>query len=141
MQVNERGNELYRDEDADQKAGIRRGDDRYHYDFEALPAADWRQFDTRQDASYFGVWVNVRERMIFTYCEGDRSLVVCPTLESFRAELEDAERFYGPAPAAATAIGADGTVTRYYDARPTADDDPDAKPRSAIARALTGDAG
>jgi hypothetical protein len=140
MTVNERGNEIYRDEDADQKLGIRRGPDRYFYDFKHLQPPAWRQFDTWQDAWYFGVWVNVRERKIFTYCEGDRSLVVCPTLETFRSELEDAEQFYGPAPAAAKAIGADGSVTSYYDARPTADDDPDAKPHSAIARALEGDA-
>ena len=139
MTINERGNEIYRDGEADRKVGLQRGTDRYFYDFEGLKHPEWRQFDTWQDAWYFGVWVNVRQRMTFTYAEGDRSLVVCPTLESFRAELEDAERFYGPAPAAATAIGLDGTVTKYYDPRPKADDDPDAPGRSAIARALTGE--
>jgi hypothetical protein len=120
VETNERGNEIYRDVDADEKLGVRRGTERYFYDFEGLDRAEWKQFDTDQDASYFGVWVNVAKRMTFSYTEGDRTLVVCPTAESFRAELEDAERFYGPAPYAAVGIDADGAVTKYYDERPKA---------------------
>jgi len=131
MTTNERGNEIYRDAEADEKLGTERGVDRYHYDFEALRS--WRQFDTNQDAWYFGVWVDVANMRTFTYAEGDRSLVICPTLESFRAELKSAEEFYGSPPPAAVAIGADGVITKYFDDRPTADG-----PRgsSALARAL-----
>jgi hypothetical protein len=116
---NERGNDVYRDQDADKLIGGR-GEDRYFYDFEAL-GAGWKQYDTKQDASYFGVWVNVEERKTFTYAEGDRTLVVCPTLDSFKAELADAERFYGPPPPMARAIDMEGRITEYYDVRPTAE--------------------
>lgn len=128
--LNARGNEIYRDIEADIRVGDTRPDrwasrdaycerdeaGRYAYD-ELLTG--WKQYDTNQDASYFGVWVNVPERKVFSYTEGDRCLVVCPTLESFRAELEDMERFYGPLPHFATAFDADGTVTKFYDPRPT----------------------
>jgi hypothetical protein len=132
-ETNERGNAIYRDFEADRKLGIHRGEDRYYYDFEALKG--WRQFDTSQDAWYFGVWVNICERMTFTYAEGDRTLVICPTLESFKAELANAAEFYGPPPAAVRAIGQDGSVTEYIDSRPTGDPDQDFGD-SAIRRAL-----
>ena len=117
VETNGRGNEIYRDEDADKMIGKRRGEDRYYYDFEAL-GKDWKQYDTKQDASYFGVWVNVAERKTFTYAEGDRTLVVCPTPESFAAELADAERFYGDPPPMAISFDMDGTRAEYYDVRP-----------------------
>jgi hypothetical protein len=118
VEVNVRGNEIYRNEDADAKLGVRRGDSRYFYDFGKLQS--WKQFDTEQDASYFGVWVDVPGRRTFTYCEGDRTLVVCPTLESFRAELKDAEEFYGAPPPMAIGFDANGARTDYYDTRPVA---------------------
>ena len=98
--------------------------DRYAFDFKhCKPEDGWRQYDTSQDAHYFGVWVNMNERLTFTYCEGDISLVECPTAESFKAELDNADEVYGKAPP--MAIGYDfkddGTVTRteFYDKRPS----------------------
>ena len=91
-EVNARGNLVLRDVDADAAIGIRSPGDRYGYDFG--PCRSWVQFDTRQDASYFGVWVHPESRRVFTYCEGDRVMVVCPTPETFRAEIEDAATFY-----------------------------------------------
>lgn len=116
-EINARGNEVIRGIDADAIIGSR-GGDRYHYDFGALK--DWKQYDTSQDASYFGVWVDVANRRTFSYVEGDRVVVLCPTLESFQAELADMERFYGPPPPAFIAIGHDGSRTDYYDLRPAA---------------------
>ncbi len=108
---NSRGNLVHR---------MRAGEDRYRFDFrECTPAAGWKQYDTEQDAWYFGVWVHVEKRMTVTYSEGDLTVVVCPTLETFRAELEDAAEFYGDPPPAFTTIGDDGVVTRYFDERPT----------------------
>lgn len=134
MTLNERGNEVYRDFDADKKLGIRsQREDRYYYDFTALKG--WRQYDTDQDASYFGVWVDVPNRMTFTYAEGDRCLVICPTLDSFKAELADAAAFYGPAPAACRCYGLDGSEQMIYDTRPTGDPD-QVFEAPAIARAL-----
>ncbi len=94
--------------------------DRYRYDFGICSREKgWIQYDTSQDASYFGVWVNVKYRQTFTYCEGDTTLVDCPTVESFRAELESMEEFYGDPPPMALVIDDNG-VTQVYDeqARP-----------------------
>lgn len=71
-------------------------DDRYMID--AAPdffSEGWQQFDTDQDAHYFGVWVNRSQRLTLTYAEGDWVLVECPTSETYRAEIEHACRFYG----------------------------------------------
>lgn len=120
-EMNDRGNAIYRDEDADRMiGGGRRGVDRYLYDFKlCTPELGWQQFDTKQDASYFGFWVNIEKRWTFTYCEGDRSLVVCPDVEHLRAELQNAAEFYGDPPPAAIAFDMDGTRTEFYDTRPT----------------------
>jgi len=110
---NERGNKVYR-------LHIGSGE-RYDFDFEiCTPAEGWKQYDTSQDAWYFGVWVHVEKRLTVTYAEGDVTVVVCPTLETFRAELADAEEFYGDPPPAFKVIDADGKITHYFDERPTA---------------------
>ncbi len=128
-EVNERGNTIYRDRDADRlvqfpKDGyvFGRPEDRYIFDFRVLSRANWKQFDTKQDASYFGVWVNLKERKTFTYCEGDRTLVVCPDDAHLKAELDNMVEFYGEAPPAWVAFGQDKsgqwTRTEIFDPRP-----------------------
>ena len=93
---------------------------RYPFD-ERLLKNGFRQYDTDQDAWYFGVWVHVERREVWTYCEGDVSVVECPTLEGFRAELQHMADFYGPPPPAFTVLDLDAkTVTRVYDTRPEA---------------------
>jgi hypothetical protein len=94
--------------------------DRYYFDQACPPKDGWIQYDTSQDAWYFGSWVNVKERKTVTYCEGDIYIVTCPTIESFKAELADMQRVYGDPPPMAVAFDADGTKTVYYDenARP-----------------------
>lgn len=70
--------------------------ERYVIDFaDEFTADGWEQFDTDQDAPYFGVWVNRGRRHILTYAEGDWTLVVCPTTESYNAEIKEACDFYG----------------------------------------------
>lgn len=70
--------------------------DRYEVDFaDDFNVEGWLQFDTDQDASYFGVWVNPRDFRTLTYAEGDWTLVECPTKESYLEEIRDAIRFYG----------------------------------------------
>jgi len=94
--------------------------DRYHYDFGQMTAKNgWKQYDTDQDASYFGVWVNIEKRQTFTFCEGDTTLVTCSTNEALQAELDDMADCYGELPHCAIGIGQDGSVTKYYDQRPT----------------------
>ena len=91
---------------------------RYHFD--TGRCADWNQYDTSQDAWYFGIWVDVSGRTILTYAEGDVTVVECPTVESFAAELSHMAEFYGDPPPAFVGIDSDGTVTHYFDARPVA---------------------
>ena len=117
MRTNKRGNIIYDNVEADQKLGRQYGA-RYGYDQLLLPAG-WKQYDTWQDAYYFGFWVNQELRATFTYCEGDRFYVECPTEESYHAELANAAEFYGPPPPAFTCIGKDSSVTHVYDVRPT----------------------
>lgn len=90
-----------------------RDSERYIVDFAPdFTAEGWEQFDTDQDAHYFGVWVNHRQRLTLTYAEGDWTLVECPTPETYRAELDDCCRFYGEG-RIATSIGMDGSVTIF----------------------------
>ena len=61
-ETNERGNKIRR--------GFVMGD-RYAFDFKHCTALKgWRQFDTEQDASYFGVWVHTGKRQVVTFAEG-----------------------------------------------------------------------
>ncbi len=91
--------------------------DRYYYDNRLKSEDGWEQYDTSQDAWYFGVWVNLRTRKTFTYCEGDLILVESPTQESFIAELKHMAECYEPARAFST-VDDDGTLTRHYCSRP-----------------------
>jgi hypothetical protein len=84
---NERGNTIFR---------THADTDRYIVDFaDKFKAEGWEQYDTDQDAHYFGVWVNPRSRMVLTYAEGDWSVVTCPTKESYLAEIQSMNEFYG----------------------------------------------
>jgi len=78
------------------------GEDRYRFDrLLCTKDAGFEQFDTDQDAHYFGMWVNREKRVTVTYSEGDLTLVLCPSAESFKAEIADAESFFGKKPSAA----------------------------------------
>ncbi len=86
-QPNKRGNWIYR---------TYASTDRYTIDFAADFAAEgWEQFDTNQDAHYFGVWVNRSWRLVLTYAEGDWSLVDCLTDAAYFAEIRSVIDFYG----------------------------------------------
>lgn len=78
----------------------------------------FRQFDTHQDAPYFGVWVNPRTRQTLTYCEGDWSLAECPDDAAYNAEIRAMSEFYEPG-FIAVAVGNDGQATRYEQDRST----------------------
>ena len=95
--------------------------DRYFFDTRVCTVAEgWKQYDTVQDAWYFGTWVHVEARQILCFAEGDLSLTVCPTQESFKAELAKMAEFYGDPPPAFTVIDTEeGTITKVYDERPT----------------------
>jgi hypothetical protein len=96
--------------------------DRLIFDNHCSAKKGWRQFDTDQDAWYFGIWVHMEGRVIFTYCEGDMILVECHTKEAFKKELDSLHEFYKVQPPAAVGYDMDGTRTEYYDKRPSADE-------------------
>jgi len=62
--------------------------DRYRFDCHACTAADgWAQLDTRQDASYYGNWVNPVTLQMVSYAEGDISHTECDSEADFIATL------------------------------------------------------
>lgn len=104
-------------------------DERYIVDFAPdFKEGGWVQYDTDQDAWYFGVWVSPPQKLILSYAEGDWNLTECPTEEIYHEELKRMAEFYGPPPPAFTTctgvqavdgkIAPAGEVTHYYDQRP-----------------------
>lgn len=54
----------------------------------------WRNFETAQDAPYFGIWTHEERRQIVTFAEGDLSVVECLDEAMFSAELFSMRAFY-----------------------------------------------
>lgn len=119
--INGNGNFVLRAEAADHALGVPRQPARYGYDL-MLIKRGYRQYDTHQDAWYFGVWVHLTDWIVFTYAEGDRTLVQCLNRDAMRAELADMAQCYGdPPPAFISLDPEDNTRTLYFDARPSVD--------------------
>lgn len=102
--INDRGNAIHRFNASAQRYVIDFADD--------FKPDGWEQFDTDQDAGYFGVWVNRRQLLTLTYAEGDWSLVVCPDAEHYKAEVQSMIDFYGEG-YVAKAIDADWQMTVF----------------------------
>jgi hypothetical protein len=69
--------------------------DRYLYDFKVCTIVKgWAQFDTAQDASYFGNWINPTTREWFSYTEGDTTLVRCADDAEFTAYVRQTFAWY-----------------------------------------------
>ena len=97
--------------------------ERYEYDFKLCQESDgWKQYDTDQDASYFGIWVHLEGRLVITFAEGDLSVVCCEDDAHLKAQLDSMAEFYGEPPPAFRVIDADGQQTHYFDERPTVGD-------------------
>ena len=77
----------------------------------------WEQYDTDQDAPYFGVWVNRTKFLTLTYAEGDWTLVVCPDIEHYNAEIGDANDFYDEGRIALVIDADSGVATSYHQDR------------------------
>ena len=93
--------------------------ERYHYDFEKCKRSDgWRQFDTSQDAWYFGIWVNPEKRQVMTFAEGDETLETAESEAEYHKHLAKMAEAYGDPPPAFKTIDDDGQVTHYFDERP-----------------------
>ena len=87
--------------------------ERYAVDFaDDFTSEGWEQFDTDQDAAYFGVWVNRTKRLVLTYAEGDWYIVDCANDERYNAEIKSLIEFYSEGYEFKT-IDRDGTPTTY----------------------------
>ena len=95
--------------------------DRYRFDFGyCAPFKGWKQYDTTQDAWYFGCWVNIKELSVVTYAEGDVTVKLLDNEESMKKELDRMQECYGDPPPALVALDLENkTVTNVYDTRPT----------------------
>lgn len=117
IRTNDRGNRVLRINDPSE---------RYLVDFAPdFTEQGWQQFDTDQDAAYFGVWLNPRLRLTLTYAEGDWTLVECPTRESYLAEVQDAIAFYGEGRIALVIDGDTGEGTTFRQDRAKFLDEPE----------------
>jgi len=99
------------------------GLERYIFDTNYCKSSNgWKQYDTHQDASYFGVWINLDKRLIITYCEGDISISYSPTKEILKTKLDKMNEFYGPPPPAFTCFEQNSlnqwTRTEIFNERP-----------------------
>lgn len=69
---------------------------RYVVDFcEAFFSEGWQQYDTDQDAEYFGCWINKLTLSVLSYTEGDWFYKQFASREEFNAEIEAWNKFYG----------------------------------------------
>tara|TARA_R100001510_G_C7652578_1_gene210438 strand:- start:722 stop:1126 length:405 start_codon:yes stop_codon:yes gene_type:complete len=83
--------------------------ERYCIDFGALQFG-WDQFDTDQDAPYFGVWTHDKQREVLTVCEGDWTLSTYDDDASYARALAQLREYYGKAPPECRVIGSDGKL-------------------------------
>jgi len=90
--------------------------DRYLYD-RMLERHGFEQFDTDEDAEYFGIWVSRERGLVFSYIEGDCTTVVCPDDAHFLAEIRSLSCAHPKVASFASTID-EGHVTRYFAERP-----------------------
>ena len=67
---------------------------RYTFDQVFTNKNGWMQYDTDQDAWYFGVWVCKSLRVVWTYAEGDISVEQFKTDEDFNKNIDHMNEFY-----------------------------------------------
>jgi len=78
------------------KRGFNSEIERYEFDLKHCSMnKGWSQLDTRQDASYFGNWVNPVTLQIVCFAEGDITNTTCADADEFKGELRKAFEFYG----------------------------------------------
>jgi len=103
---------------------IFRSNERYAFDFSDEYRNGWKQYDTDQDAWYYGVWYNPAKMQTLSYTEGDIYLVTCDNWTSFINEMAGLDSFHGnPPPAWITADG----ITASGLTNPKAYTDPNAR--------------
>lgn len=91
--------------------------DRYIVDYsEDFKELGWEQFDTDQDAPYFGQWVNPKTLQTLCYAEGDWTLIQCDTITAYNEEIQKCIDFYGDG-MIADVMDRKGAWTRYIQDR------------------------
>jgi hypothetical protein len=90
--------------------------DRYYYDEKLCFNGDYEQFDTDQDAWYFGIWVNKKTMTIVTYAEGDESTIQFENADEYNSEIKKLCEFYKETRYAAV-IDESGNQTNLYQNR------------------------
>lgn len=71
------------------------GGSRYKFDFKyCVGTRGFRQYDTRHDASYYGVWVNLKELSVVSFVEGEIYVKLLNSAEEMKNELHDMKIFY-----------------------------------------------
>lgn len=69
--------------------------DRYVFDFTHCGlTSDWYQYDTKEDASYFGNWVNPVTLETVSYAEGDICLTQCASPDDYAREIKEMDKFF-----------------------------------------------
>lgn len=92
--------------------------ERYLIDFATdFRSEGWQQYDTDQDASYFGVWFNHKSLLILTYAEGDWIMVLCQDAEHFNAEIKALNEYHLNGFICKTVDTETGEVTTYVQNR------------------------
>jgi len=87
--------------------------DRYLFDFNL--DGEWEQFDTEDDAAYFGVWLNKAKLRTLAYIEGDLIFTQCVDAAGYDAKISALCAFHQAAPAFVGIKPA--SVTKYYQDR------------------------
>ena len=71
-------------------------ENRYGFDWnDCSISRGYAQFDTREDAYYFGQWVNPTSRRLVTYAEGDVTVLVCDDDAEFVAQVRERAAYHG----------------------------------------------
>lgn len=92
--------------------------ERYVIDFaDDFGSEGWMQYDTDQDAPYFGVWVNPLKFMTLTYAEGDWTLIEATGTKGYNEEIDIMNEFYGEGKIATAIDPETGEVTTYHQDR------------------------
>lgn len=93
-------------------------DEMTRYLFDAIKEPGWKQYDTSNDAWYFGTWVNLGSMEILQYVEGDIALTRHLNKEAMKVALDKMAKLYGIPPPAFIAYNLDGQRMEYFDVRP-----------------------
>lgn len=88
---------------------------RYVVDFApGFTSSSWVQFDTPDDAAYFGLWVDPVRWLTLCYTEGDWTFCEFSSAEAYNARIRALCEFHEPT-RYALAIDKDGATAYYQD--------------------------